>query len=162
MLVATPVFTPSLYISMQVVTFTPIYTMEVRSSSGKIEKFNGRLCTISLREFKAIVSTMVCELEFKYGVNYTETFAFKQLVRYVHYEALDVYEQHFLRISNIIQIPNPTYATAISTASQITLQATIGHHGTVPNNPDLVPTSVNLFPPQLIVTTINIPPTINA
>jgi hypothetical protein len=51
-----------------------------------------------LREFKATFSTMVCELELKYGVNYTEAFAFKQLVCYTHYEALDVYEQHFPRI----------------------------------------------------------------
>jgi hypothetical protein len=47
---------------------------------------------ISLREFKATFSIMACELEFKFGVNYTETFAFKQLARYVHYEALDVYK----------------------------------------------------------------------
>ncbi len=66
--------------------------MEVSSSSGKIEKFNGRLGTISLREFKATFSTLVYELELKYGVNYTEVFAFKQLARYVHYEVLDVYE----------------------------------------------------------------------
>ncbi len=45
---------------------------------------------------------MVCELELKYGVNYIEVFAFKQLACYVHYEALDVYEQHFLRILGII------------------------------------------------------------
>jgi hypothetical protein len=45
-----------------------------------------------LREFKATFSIVVCELELKYGVNYTEMFAFKQLARYVHYEALDVYE----------------------------------------------------------------------
>jgi hypothetical protein len=45
-----------------------------------------------LREFKATFSTVVCELELKYGVNYIEAFAFKQLTRYVHYEALDVYE----------------------------------------------------------------------
>jgi hypothetical protein len=31
----------------------------------------------------------------------------------------------------------------------------------MPNNPDLVPTSVNLSPEQLIVATTNIPPTIN-
>jgi uncharacterized protein (DUF927 family) len=49
-----------------------------------------------LREFKATFSIVVCELELKYGVNYTE--AFKQLARYVHYEALDVYQQHFSRI----------------------------------------------------------------
>jgi hypothetical protein len=30
------------------------------------------------------------------------------------------------------------------------------------NNPDLVPTSVNLFPQQFIVAIANIPPTINA
>jgi hypothetical protein len=90
--IATPTFAPSPYIPLQAVTSTPIYTMEVSSSSGKIEKFNGRLGTISLREFKATFSTLVYELELKYGVNYTEVFAFKQLARYVHYEVLDVYE----------------------------------------------------------------------
>ncbi len=59
----------------------------------------------------------ICELEFKYGVNYTKVFTFKQLARYVHYEALDVYEQQFLRILGVTQIPNPTYATTIVTAS---------------------------------------------
>jgi len=115
---------------------TPIYTMEVSSSSRKIEKFNGRLGTISLREFKATFSTVVCELELKYGANYTEAFAFKQLVRYVHYEALDVYEQHFARILGVTKIPNPAYAIAIATASQATLQAAIAHHRTMPNNLD--------------------------
>ncbi len=66
--------------------------MEVNSSSGRIEKFNRRPSTLFLREFKATFSIVVCELELKYGVNYTEMFAFKQLARYVHYEALDVYE----------------------------------------------------------------------
>ncbi len=66
--------------------------MEVNNSFGRIEKFSGRPGTISLREFKATFSIMVCELEFKYSVNYTEAFAFKQLTCYVHYEALDVYE----------------------------------------------------------------------
>ncbi len=80
-------------------TSTPIYTIQVNSSSGRIEKFNGRLGTISLREFKATFSTMVCE--FKYGANYTEAFIFKQLARYVHYEALDVYEQHSARILGV-------------------------------------------------------------
>jgi hypothetical protein len=136
--------------------------MEVSSSSGRIEKFRGRPCTISLREFKATFSTMVCELEFKYGTNYTEAFAFKQLARYVHYEALDVYEQHSARILGVTHIPNPSYAIAIATASQATLQATIAHHETVPNNPDPVPTSVNLSPQQLIIATANIPPTIDA
>jgi hypothetical protein len=37
-----------------------------------------------LREFKAIFSTVVCELELKYDANYTEVFAFKQLACYVH------------------------------------------------------------------------------
>jgi hypothetical protein len=120
--------------------------MEVSSSSGRIEKFSGRPGTISLKEFKATFSTVVCELELKYGANYTEAFAFKQLARYVHYEALDVYEQHSARILNVTQIPNPAYAIAIATASQAALQATIAHHGTVPNNPDPVPTSVNLSP----------------
>ncbi len=96
-----PTFTPSPYTPLQAVTSTPIYTMEVSSSSGRIEKFSGRPGTISLREFKATFSTVVCELELKYGANYTEAFAFKQLVRYVHYEALDVYEQHSARILGV-------------------------------------------------------------
>ncbi len=66
--------------------------MEVNSSFGRIENFSGRIGTVFLREFKATFSIMVCELEFKYGINYTEVFTFKQLARYVHYEALDVYE----------------------------------------------------------------------
>jgi hypothetical protein len=119
--VAALAFTPSSYIPLQAVTFTPIYTMEVNSSSRIIEKFNGRPGTISLKEFKATFSTMVCELELKYGANYTEAFAFKQLARYVHYEALDVYEQHSPRILGVTQIPNPAYATAIATSSQAAL-----------------------------------------
>jgi hypothetical protein len=82
--------------------------MEVNSSFGRIEKFSGRLGTISLREFKATFSIVVCELEFKYGVNYTKVSTFKQLACYVHYEALDVYEQHSPKILGVIQIPNPT------------------------------------------------------
>jgi hypothetical protein len=66
--------------------------MKVNRSSGRIEKFSGRLGTISSREFKVTFSIMVCELELKYGVNYTEVFAFKQLTCYVHYEALDAYK----------------------------------------------------------------------
>jgi len=58
-------------------TSTPTYTMEVNNSSGRIEKFSGRPGTISLREFKATFSTVVYELELKYGANYTEAFAFK-------------------------------------------------------------------------------------
>jgi len=136
--------------------------MEVSSSFRRIEKFSGRPGTISLREFKATFSTVVCELELKYGTNYIEAFAFKQLARYVHYEALDVYEQHFARILGVTQIPNPTYAIAITTASQAALQAAIAHHGTVPNNLDPVPTSINLSPQQLIAITTNIPPTTDA
>ncbi len=101
-------------------------------------------------------------MEFKYDANYTEAFAFKQLARYVHYEALDVYEQRSARILGVTQAPNPAYAIAIATASQAALQAVIAHHGTVPNNPDPVPTLVNLSPQQLIAATINIPPTIDA
>jgi len=140
--VVTPPYTPSPYIPLQVVTSTPIYTMEDTNSSGRIEKFSGRPSTIFLREFKAILSTMVCELELKYGANYTEAFAFKQLACYVHYEALDVYHQHSTSILVITQIPNPTYAIAIATASQ----TAIAYQGTVRNNPDPVPTSVNLSP----------------
>jgi hypothetical protein len=136
--------------------------MDVSNSSGRIEKFSGRLSTISLREFKATFSTVVCELELKYGAKYTEAFAFKQLAHYVHYEALDVYEQHSARILCVTQAPNPAYAIAIATASQAALQAAIAHHGTVPNNPNPVSTSVNLSPQQLIAATTNIPPTTNA
>ncbi len=75
--------------------------MEVRSSSGKIEKFIGRPGNISLKEFKAIFSIVICELELKYGTNYIEAFAFKQLAHYVHYVALDVYEQHSPRILDV-------------------------------------------------------------
>ncbi len=75
---------------LQAVTSTPIYTMEVNNSSERIEKFSKRPSTISLREFKATFSTVICELELKYGTNYTEVFAFKQLAHYVHYGALDV------------------------------------------------------------------------
>jgi hypothetical protein len=95
--------------------------MEVSSSSGRIEKFSKRPATISLKEFKVSFSTVVCELELKYGTNYIEAFAFKQLARYVHYEALDVYEQHFARILGVTQIPNPVYAIAIAIASQVAL-----------------------------------------
>jgi len=82
-------------------TSTRIYSMEVNNFSEKIEKFNERPGTISLKEFKATFSTMVYELEFKYCANYTEVFTFKQLARYVHYEALHVYEQHPLRILDV-------------------------------------------------------------
>jgi len=119
--IITPSFTPSLYISLQAITSTPIYTMEVNSSFRRIEKFSGRPNAISLREFKATFSIVVCKLEFKYGSNYTEAFAFKQLARYVHYEALDVYEQHFLRIFGVTQNPNLVYAIAITTTSQAAL-----------------------------------------
>jgi len=109
-----PVFTPSPYIPLQVVTFTPIYTMEVNSSSGRIHKFNGRPSTISLKDFKTTFSTIGRELELKYDVNYTEAFTFKQLAHYVHCEALDVYEQHSLRILGL-------NASTITIASQATL-----------------------------------------
>jgi len=99
--IVAPAFTPSPYISLQAITSTPIYTMEVNSSFGRIEKFSKKSGTISLKEFKIIFSTMVWELELKYGINYTKVFAFKQLVCYVHYEALDVYEQHSPRILGV-------------------------------------------------------------
>jgi len=56
-----------------------------------------------LREFKATFATVVLEQELKYGANFTNAFAFRQLARYVHYEALDVYEQHTPRISATTQ-----------------------------------------------------------
>jgi len=58
-------------------------------------------------------------------------------------------------------MPQPTYAIAIATTSQATLQITIAHHGTVPNNPNSIFISINLFFQQLIVATANIPPTID-
>jgi hypothetical protein len=87
----------------------------------ELKKFSKRPGTIFLKEFKAIFSIVVCELELKYGVNYTEAFTFKQLAHYVHYEALDVYEQRSPKILGVFQIPNPAYATAITTASQVAL-----------------------------------------
>jgi len=62
----------------------------------------------------------------------------------------------------VTQIPNPTYAIAIATASQATLQTTIAHHRIVLNNPDPVPTLVNFSPQQFIAAIANIPPTIDA
>jgi len=91
-----PAFTPSPYIPFQVVTFTPIYTIEVSSSFRIIDKFSERPGTISLKEFKATFSTMVCELELKYGANYIEVFAFKQLARYVTM-------RHWMSTNNILQ-----------------------------------------------------------
>ncbi len=67
--VAAPTFSPSSYTPLQAVISTPIYTMEVSSSFGRIEKFSRRPSNISLREFKATFSIVVCELEFKYGAN---------------------------------------------------------------------------------------------
>jgi len=102
MLVGALAFTPSSYIPLQIITSTPIYTMEVNNSSGRIEKFSRLLGIISLKEFKATFSTMVYELKLEYGTNYIEAFVFKQLARYVHYEALDVYKQHSPRILGVI------------------------------------------------------------
>ncbi len=62
----------------------------------------------------------------------------------MHYEALNVYEQHSLKILNITQIPNPAYAITITTAFQAALQTAITYHGIVPNNSYSIPTSINL------------------
>jgi hypothetical protein len=70
-----------------------------------------------LKEFKATFSIVVCELELKYGVNYIEAFTFKQLAHYVHYEALDVYDQHSSKTLGVTQISSPIYAITIATAS---------------------------------------------
>ncbi len=77
MLTATLAFTPLACIPLQAMIFTPIYTMEVSSLLGRIEKFSEKPNTISLKEFKTTFSNVVCELEFKYGANYTKTLAFK-------------------------------------------------------------------------------------
>jgi hypothetical protein len=95
--------------------------MEVNSSYGRVKKFNGRPGNISLKEFNATFSTMVCELELKYGSNYTKAFAFKQLAHYVRYEALDVYKQHSLKNLGVIHTPSPAYAIAIIISSQAAL-----------------------------------------
>jgi hypothetical protein len=58
-----------------------------------------------------------------------------------------------LKILGIIQISNPAYAIAIVTALQAALQAAIAHHGTMSNNPNLVPTLVNFFLQQFITVT---------
>jgi len=44
--------------------------MEVSSSARRIKKFSGRPSTIFLKEFRATFSTVVYELELKYGANY--------------------------------------------------------------------------------------------
>jgi hypothetical protein len=62
MLATVPTLSPSQYIPLQNITSTPIYTMEVSSSSKIIEKFSGRPGTMSLREFKKTFSIVVCEL----------------------------------------------------------------------------------------------------
>ncbi len=77
------------------------------------------------------------------------------MARYVNYEALDVYKKHYLKILGITQIPNLAYATTIIIASQVALQVTIAHHGTMPNNPNMVPTSINLSPQEFITSTTN-------
>jgi hypothetical protein len=46
----------------------------------------------------------------------------------------------------VIQIPNPAYTTTITIAFQASLQAVTTHHGIVPNNPNLVPISINFSP----------------
>jgi hypothetical protein len=51
--------------------------MKVSSCYGRIEKFSEGSSTISLKEFKATFSIVVCELELKYGANYIEVFPFK-------------------------------------------------------------------------------------
>jgi len=80
----------------------------------------------------------------------------------VHYEALDVYNQHSTRILGVTKSPNLAYTIAIATPSQAALQVAIAHHGTMPNNPNSIPTSLNLFLQQLIAATANIPPTTDA
>jgi hypothetical protein len=84
------------------------------------------------------------------------------MAHYVQYETLDVYEQRSLRILGVTQIPNLTYAIAIASAFQAALQVAITHHGTMPNNLDLVLTSINLSLQQFIAITVNILPTIDA
>jgi len=120
------------------------YTTEVISSSGRVEKFNGRPGTISLREFKLTFSIVVCELEFKYGANYTEAFAFKQLARYVHYEAFRCLRATFSKDFGHHPDPQSSLCHRHHHSFQVALQATITHHGIMPNNLDLVLILVNL------------------
>jgi hypothetical protein len=94
--------------------------MKVNISLGRIEKFIGRPGTISL-EFKTTFSTVVYELELKYGVNYTEDFG-----------------HHLDHQSNLCHSHHHRFSSCIIIA--------IAHHGTMPNNPNFVLTSVNLSP----------------
>jgi hypothetical protein len=45
----------------------------------------------------------------------------------------------------VTQIPNPAYATTITIASQAALQVAIAHNWIVPNNLDMVPTSIETY-----------------
>jgi hypothetical protein len=102
---------------------------------------------------------LVYELEFKYGTNYIEAFVFKQLARNVHYEALDVYKQHFPRILGVTQIPNLAYATTIATTFQAHYKLPLHIMGLCLSKSSTY-FSI-LFFSQLIVITTNIPPTID-
>jgi hypothetical protein len=57
-------------------------------------KFSRRPSTIFLKEFKATFSIVVCELEFKYGANYTEA-GFCKIWRFIHFIGC---VQHFRKV----------------------------------------------------------------
>jgi len=135
--------------------------MEASSSSGRIKKFNERPSTISLREFKATFSTVVCELELKYGANYW-SICIQITSPLCALWSIGCLQATFSKDVGFIQTPNLAYAATITIASQGTLQPTIAHHGTVPNNPNLIATSVNISLQQFIATTANNLPTIDA
>ncbi|CAM6088514.1 unnamed protein product [Calypogeia fissa] len=124
--IATPGNASATFVLQQATS--PAYSMEGSGSSSKIEKFSGRPGTVTLREFKATFYTIVYELELKFKQDFTNAFAFKQLARYVHHEALDVYQQYSPQLLSTLQVPNPAYAAAIAGAQSTTLQATIAAH----------------------------------
>jgi hypothetical protein len=73
-------FDPAASVYHPTTSFTHLpAAMEYSSTTSKLEKFSSRPGTITLREFKATFYTVVYELELKYGSNFTNAFAFKQL-----------------------------------------------------------------------------------
>jgi hypothetical protein len=71
--------------------------------------------------------------------------------------------KHWMFMSNILQRfwASPNSQSSLCHNHCHHFQVAIAHHGTVPNNPDPVPTSINLSLQQLIIATTNIPPTID-
>ncbi len=94
--------------------------------------------------------------------NYTEAFALKQLgslcalwgIGCLQITFFEDFGRHLDPQSNLCH----SHCHHLSSCTT----ATIAHHGTMPNNPNQIPTSINFSLQQLIITTVNIPPTIDA